>query len=317
MRILVNSPLLAAEGVAILEAAGLEVHTMEAFPSSERMAEELARLQAHALIARQGRINGLVMDASPHLRIVARHGTGTDDVDLAAAEARGLMVTRAPGANALAVAEHTIALILALLKGIPARGMAEGAWRPGTMVVRDIAGARLGLYGMGAIGQHTARLARHLGMEVFAFSRQTDPALYAHATRVASLDALLGCSDVLSLHTALTPETRQVINAETLARLPAGAYLVNTARGGLVDDAALVAALDRGHIAGAGIDVTEPEPPPADHPFRHHPRVILTPHIGGVTHASLAQMAIQAAECVVARLTGGAVPPERIVVAGT
>lgn len=316
MRVLVNSPLLAAEGVAILEAAGLEVHTMEAFPSSERMAEELARLQAHALIARQGRINGLVMDASPHLRIVARHGTGTDDVDLEAARRRGLLVTRAPGANALAVAEHTIALTLALLKGIPARGMAEGAWRPGTMFVRDIAGARLGLYGMGAIGRHTARLAHLLGMEVFAFSRQTDPAVYAHAKQVASLDALLACSDVLSLHTALTPETRQVINAETLARLPAGAYLVNTARGGLIDDAALIAALDRGHIAGAGIDVTEPEPPPADHPFRHHPGVILTPHIGGVTRGSLAQMAIQAAECVAARLTGGLVPPVRIVVPG-
>lgn len=316
MRVLVNSPLLAAEGVAILEAAGLEVHTMEAFPSSERMAEEAARLQVHAIIGRQGRFTAAVMDASPHLRIIARHGTGTDDIDLPAAAARGLMITRAPGANALAVAEHTIALVLALLKGIPAAGMAEGAWRPGEMRMRDIAGTRLGLYGLGAIGRQTARLAQALGMEVLAYSRQTDPAVYAHARRVPSLDALLAESAVLSLHTALTPETRQVINTATLARLPAGAYLVNTARGGLIEDAALVAALDSGHLAGAGIDVTEPEPPAADHPFRRHPRILLTPHVGGVTERSLTQMAVAAAECVVARLTGGIVPAARIVVPG-
>ncbi|WP_459674728.1 NAD(P)-dependent oxidoreductase [Acidisoma sp. 7E03] len=316
MRVLVNSPFLAAEGMAILEAAGLEVHTMEAFPSPARMAEEAGRLRVHAIIGRQGRFTAAVMDASPDLRIIARHGTGTDDIDLAAAEARGLMVTRAPGANALAVAEHTIALVLALLKGIPGAGMAAGAWRPGDMRMRDIAGTRLGLFGMGAIGRQTARLAQALGMEVLAHSRQTDPAVYAHARPLPSLDALLVESEVLSLHTALTPATRHVINAATLARLPTGAYLVNTARGGLVEDAALVAALDSGHLAGAGIDVTEPEPPAADHPFRHHPRILLTPHVGGVTHASLAQMAIQAAECVVARLTGDTVPPERIVVAG-
>ncbi|HTI01136.1 MAG TPA: NAD(P)-dependent oxidoreductase, partial [Acidisoma sp.] len=255
MRVLVSSPDIAAEGVAILEAAGLDIHTMEAFPSPQRLAEEAARLQVDAIIARQGRIDGLVMDASPRLRIIARHGAGTDEVDLDAARARNLLVTRTPGANAVAVAEHTLALVLALFKDIPALGkrVAEGGWRTGQMRVRDLAGARIGLYGMGPIGQETARLAHLLGMRVSAFSRRTAPEVYRHATRAPSLDALLAESEVLSLHTALTPETHHVIGARALATLPAGAFLVNTARGGLIDEAALIAALDSGHIAGAGL----------------------------------------------------------------
>jgi len=318
MRVLVNTPHLAVEGMAILEAAGLDIHTTEAFPSPERLAEEAARLQVDAIIARQGRINGLVMDASPRLRIIARHGAGTDEVDLEAARARNLLVTRTPGANAVAVAEHTLALILALFKDIPAlgRGVASGGWRSGQMRVRDLAGARLGLYGMGPIGQEMARLASLLGMRVSAFSRQTAPEVYRHATRAASLDALLADSEVLSLHAALTPETQHIIGATALARLPAGAFVVNTARGGLIDEAALIAALESGHIGGAGLDVTSPEPPPEDHPLRRHPKVVLTPHMAGVTEGAMAQMAIDAAECVVAKLTGQPVPPERIVVPG-
>lgn len=318
LRVLANTPHLAAEGVAILDAAGLDLHTMEAFPTPERLAEVAARLQVDAIIARQGRINGLVMDASPNLRIIARHGAGTDEVDLDAARARNLLVTRTPGANARAVAEHTLALILALFKDIPGlgRGLSEGGWRTGKMRSRDLAGARLGLYGMGPVGREVARLASLFGMQVSAFSRQTARDVYRHANRVESLEALLAGSDVLSLHAALTPETRHIIGAAALARLPAGAFVVNTARGGLIDEAALIAALDSGHIAGAGLDVTAPEPPPEDHPLRRHPKVVLTPHMAGVTEGAMAQMAIQAAECVVAKLTGQAIPPERIVVPG-
>ncbi len=318
MTVLVASPHLAAEGIALLEAAGCDVHYLEAFPSPERVAEAAARLGAAAIIARQGAITATVMDASPQLRIVARHGAGTDEVDLEAARARNLLVTRTPGANARAVAEHAITMTMLLVKDISAfqRRVAAGGWRDGHMRLRDIAGARLGLVGMGPIGRETARLATALGMEVTAFSRTADDTAFQHARRAPSLEALLAESQVLSLHTALTEATREMINGRTLALLPQGGLVVNTSRGGLIDEAALLAALDSGHVAAAALDVTTVEPPPEDHPFRRHPGVILTPHIAGVTEGSMAQMAKDAAECVVAALTGGSIPPARIVVAG-
>lgn len=316
--VLVNSPLLAPEGVAMLEAAGFTLHYTEAFPAPETVARIAARSDALAIIARQGAITAGVMDAAPGLRIIARHGAGTDEVDLGAARARGIMVTRTPGANARAVAEHALALMLTLLKQMPAlqAQTVGGGWREGGTMVGDAEGTRLGLLGLGPIGQHTARLASAFGMQVSALSRHAAPGAYAHARRAESLDALLAESDILSLHTALTPETRGLIGAEALARLPRGAFLVNTARGGLVDETALLDALESGHLGGAALDVTEPEPPAATHPFRRHPRVILTPHVGGSTHRSMAQLAIDAAECVIACLTGRPVPAERIVVPG-
>jgi D-3-phosphoglycerate dehydrogenase len=239
-----------------------------------------------------------------------------DEIDLEAARARGLLVTRTPGANARAVAEQAIAMILLLVKDIPSlqRHVAAGEWRDGAMRVRDVAGLRLGLIGMGPIGQETARLATAFGMTVSAFSRQADDTAFRHANRATSLDALLAESDILSLHTALTETTRAMLDARRLGLLPRGALIVNTARGGLIDEAALLAALDSGHVAGAALDVTAIEPPAADHPFRRHPAIVLTPHIAGVTEGSMAQMAQDAAECVVAALTGGTVPSERIVV---
>ena len=174
MTVLVNSPQLAAAGMTVLEAAGCDVHFLDSFPSPEHLAEAAARLGAAAIIARQGRITAAVMDAVPSLRIIARHGAGTDEVNLEAARARGLMVTRTPGANARAVAEHAVAMMLILAKDIPAlqRHVATGEWRGGQMRLRDVAGLRLGLVGMGPIGRETARLAAAFGMAVTAFSAQ-------------------------------------------------------------------------------------------------------------------------------------------------
>jgi D-3-phosphoglycerate dehydrogenase len=316
LTVLVTSPHLAAEGVDVLAAAGCDVHYLEAFPPPERVAEAVARLDVAGIIARQGRITGAVMDAGPGLRILARHGAGTDEIDLDAARARGLLVTRTPGANARAVAEHAITMILLLRKEVPRlqRRVADGAWRDGHMRLRDIAGTRLGLVGMGAIGQETARLAVALGMEVAAFSPSAPDDAFRHARRLSSLDALLAASDVLSLHAPLTERTRGLLDDRTLALLPRGALIVNTARGGLIDEAALLAALESGHVAGAAVDVAEVEPPDPAHPFRRHPAIVFTPHIAGVTDGSMARMARDAAECVVAALTGGTVPPDRIVV---
>jgi D-3-phosphoglycerate dehydrogenase len=187
--------------------------------------------------------------------------------------------------------------------------------------VRDIKGMRLGLLGYGAIGQAVAGLARGFGMTVAAFDPAMPDAAFGATRRdgegatrrAASLMELCGGSDVLSVHCPYAKATHHIVDAAALAALPAGSFVVNTARGGIVDEAALEAALAAGHLAGAGLDVFETEPPVAGYGLRNHPRVIVTPHVAGVTDGSLVNMGVMAAECIVTHLTGGVVPPERIV----
>ena len=313
--VVMTAPGLAAPAVRLLEEAGCAIHYMPPYPGAEAVAARAAEVQADAILCRQGRVDGPVMDASPRLRIVARHGVGMDEVDLAAARDRGLLVTRAPGSNTEAVAEHTLALILALAKDLlPLRArLAGGAWR-GSGSVRDIAGMRLGLVGTGSIGRAVARLARAFAMQVTAYDPAAPASAFDGIARADTLAALLPVSDALSLHCPLTPETRHVIDAGALAALPPGAFVVNTARGGLIDEAALYIALELGHVAGAALDVFEEEPPPPDHALRNHPRVFATPHVAGVTPGALVNMGVMAAECIVAALTGRDVPPQRIVI---
>ncbi len=313
MDVIMTAPRLAPAAAALIEAVGGRLHYMAPFPSAAEVAALAAKVQPVAILSRQGPVTAAAMDAAPGLRVIARHGVGVDDVDVAEAQRRGIVVTRAPGSNTQAVAEHTMALLLALAKDLPllSAQVADGAWRKAETKVRDVAGLRLGLVGCGAIGQAVARLATAFGMSAAAF----DPALpdSTGIERVASLHALLARSDVLSLHVPLLPTTRHLIGAAELAALPHGAVVLNTARGGLIDEAALLAALETGHLAGAGLDVFEDEPPPGDHPLRRHPRVICTPHVAGVTDGSLVNMGVMAAECIVAVLCGGPVPPGRLV----
>jgi len=314
--VIMTAPRLAAPAVAVLEAAGCAIHYMPPYPSAEAVATLTRAVQAHAILTRQGPVTAAAMDASPRLRIVARHGVGVDDVDLDAAKVRGIMVARAPGSNTRAVAEHTIAMILAMAKDFRALGesIAGGNWRGATTKVRDIHGMRLGLLGFGAIGRHVTGLAQAFGMQVMALGRP-GAALPNGVAVAADLSVLLRHSEVLSLHCPYAPATHHIIDAAALAAMPAGSYLVNTARGGIVDEAALLAALDSGHIAGAALDVFEIEPPPRDYGLRRHPRVLATPHVSGVTDGSLVNMGVMAAECIAACLTGAPVPAERIVVA--
>ncbi len=308
--VVMTAPRLAGPAVAVLEAAGCAIHYMAAYPSAADVASLVRATAADAVLTRQGPVLAEAMAASANLRVVARHGVGVDDVDLAEAAARGIVVTRAPGSNTAGVAEHALAMILALAKELRPTGahLASGHWREGAPAVRDIAGMRLGLVGFGAIGQAVARLADAFGMDVAHCRRPS-----ATGQDGAALAALLPRSDVLSLHCPLTPQTHHLIDAAALAALPAGAYVVNTARGGLVDETALAAALDSGHIAGAALDVFEGEPPAADHPLRNHPRAIVTPHVSGTTPRSMIAMGVMAAECIAAVLTGAPVPQGRVV----
>ena len=303
--VVMTSPRLAAPAVDLLERAGCTLHYMAPYPSAGAVADLTGAVQADAIISRQGPVTAAAMDASRRLRVVARHGVGVEDVDLAAAAARGIVVTRAPGSNARAVAEHTLALVLALAKDLRplSASIAAGGWRAAGTAVRDVAGLRLGLVGFGDIGRRVAGLAEAFGMDVAHHARGSGMAL----------GALLARTDVLSLHCPYTPQTRHMIDAAALAALPPGGFVINTARGGLIDEAALLAALESGHVAGAGLDVFEGEPPAADDALRRHPRVIVTPHVSGVTAGSLVTMGVMAAECVVGVLSGSGVPAGRIV----
>ncbi len=305
--VVMTAPRLAGPAVAVLEAAGCAIHYMPAYPTAGAVAALVRATAADAVLTRQGPVLADAMAASPNLRVVARHGVGVDDVDLAAAAAHGIVVTRAPGSNTAGVAEHTMAMILALAKQLRPIGahLAAGHWREGSVPVRDVAGMRLGLVGFGSIGQAVARLAAAFGMEV-AHIRRPSPSEPA-------LAALLSRSDVLSLHCPYTPELHHLIDAAALAALPLGAFVINTARGGLIDEAALAAALDSGHLGGAALDVFEGEPPGPDHSLRDHPLAIVTPHVSGTTPRSMVAMGVMAAECIAAVLTGNPVPDGRTV----
>ena len=306
--VLITAAKLAPEAVALLEQARLTPVYTAAYPEQDALVAAVREHRPVALLHRQGLIDGAVLDAAaPHLRVVARHGAGIDGIDVPAAEARGITVARAAGANSRAVAEHSMALLLALLKDLPAvsEGMREGRWEKATRVTRDAEGLALGIVGYGAIGSKVARFADAFGMRVMAY----DPylpgdGLPGPGERVADLPSLLARSEALSLHCPLSEETRGMIGAAQFAAMPKGSLLVNAARGGIVDEAALLAAIEAGRIAAAALDVFATEPLPADSPLRRHPRVLASPHLAASSVRGGVAMATGAAECIVAVLAG-------------
>jgi D-3-phosphoglycerate dehydrogenase len=239
--------------------------------------------------------DGPALDRAPHLRVIARTGIGVDKIDLDAATNRGVAVCNTPDAPTVSTAEHTITLLLAVAKRI---GGAQSALRSGGRDFfgshdgREVAAKVLGLVGIGRIGTSVARMARGLNMTVIAYDPFVEATTAAEAgiPLVDSLDHLLGEADVVSLHLPLTHETRRLINADRIARMKTGAILLNTARGGLVDHDALLAALDNGQLFGAGLDVTDPEPLPPNHPLLHRDDVVVTPHIAAATAAGKARL---------------------------
>jgi (S)-sulfolactate dehydrogenase len=254
----------------------------------------LARVAgAGALIVRnRTAVDEALLAAAPGLRAVGRLGVGLDNIDVAACSAAGVAVFPATGANSLAVAEYVVATAMMLLRGayLSTGEVAAGGWpRARLSQGRETAGKSLGLVGFGDIGQLAAKLAQGLGMRVLA----SDPLLPDDAPAWArlgvgrlELDALLPEVDVLSLHVPLTASTRGLLDAARIGRLRRDAVLINTARGGIVDEAALAAALRSGALGGAALDVFDDEPLPAGSPLAGAPNLILTPHIGGVTRES-------------------------------
>jgi len=244
--------------------------------------------------------------AQPRLRVVGRAGVGVDNIDVAAARQVGVIVVNAPLASTDAVAEHTLALMLALARHLPQAdaSLRRGEWRKSEFLGTELGGKTLGLIGLGRIGAAVAERARALGMAVVAYDPLLSPEEIAvRGARPLGLQALLAEADYLSLHVPLTPETRGLLDAHALARLRPGARVVCTARGGLVDEAALLAALDTGRLAGAALDVFEEEPPRPG-PLLNHPALILTPHIAAQTVEAQARAALDIVAEVLAALRG-------------
>lgn len=315
--VLITGPDLAAPAVDLLAAAGLTPVYVPPYTGGEGLAEIVRAADPVGIVSRMGRLDAAAMDAAPSLRVISKHGVGVDNIDLAAAGERGIPVLVATGANAVSVAEHAITLMLAVAKRLVPmdRSLREGRWEKPGFKGREIAGSTLGLVAFGAIARHTARMAQALGMNVIAYDPfcPADTMQAAGIRRVEDVDALVAEADVISLHSPLTDATRNLIDARRLALMKPEAIIVNTARGGLIDEAALASALAEGRIAGAGLDSFAQEPPPADHPFWTEPRLVMTPHIGGVTTAANARVGVEAAQGIIDHLAGRDLPPARIV----
>lgn len=309
--ILVTASKLAQNGVALLEKANARIIYLKE-DSAEAVEKIMASEPVDAVISRTVTLSEKSIASCPTLKVISKHGVGVSNIAVDAATARGIPVYVTPGANAQSVAEMTLGLMFAAARhiGWMDRELHEGRWSRKQDGV-ELAGKTLGLIGFGQIGQRVARVCTALGMEVIAF----DPAMSGKSSPIEgvrlieNIDQLLPLSHVLSLHVPLNRFTRNMLGATQFAQLPTGAILVNTARGEVVDEDALVAALQSGRLHAAGLDTMATEPLPAHSPLTKLANVVLTPHVGGSTPAALAAMAAGAARNVLGWLQGTPVDP--------
>ena len=267
----------------LLEHTQVDYH--DTLPTSEEgLIERIAGADIVINIRSSTRFSDNVLHRSPQLRLLSLWGTGTDNVDLPAAARHGVTVANTPGVSAFSIAEHALALMLAVARRIPRvdSEVRQGRWPRGQAA--QMHGKTLGVIGLGAVGRQFARIGAGIGMRVLAWTMHPNPAL---GFELVPLDQLLQSSDVVSLHLRLSAETRGFIGARQLEQMKPSAFLINTARGPIVDQEALLAALTSSRIAGAGLDVFDVEPLPPGHPLARLENVVLTPHSAGVTPEAL------------------------------
>lgn len=290
---------------AVLASLGAELRSQQC-----RSEEEIIALahDADAILNCYAKMTARVIEGLERCRIIARYGIGVDNVDLAAATKAGILVTNVPDYCIDEVSDHALALLLALARQIVA---ADGAVKTGAWDVVAHAGIRrlrgqvLGLLGFGKIGRALALKARALGIKVLVYDPYIDSGLIAHVgVEAVTFDKLLAEADAISIHVPLTPETRDLIGKQELARMKPSAFLINTSRGGIVDERALAVALKENRLGGAALDVLSGEPPPRDHPLRQAPNIILTPHLAFYSKESVIELQTKAAEEVARALKG-------------
>ena len=292
----------------LLESGGYDVH-IERGPLGEAKMMELAGDFDAFLCGDDALTRQVLEKCTPRLKVISKYGIGLDKIDLDACADLGLPVLFTPGVNHTTVAEHTFALLLALVRNLitEANHCRAGEWT--RLTGHELWKKKIGLVGLGRIGQEVAIRARAFDMEVHAFGNYwpTEFAEQHNIIRHDSVETLFSAVDIISPHTKLTAATEGLINAERIALMPKGSYVVNTSRGELADNTAILAALDSGHLEGYAADVLDQEPPPADHPVLTHPKTIVTPHIGSRTYESVPRQAMKATQNLINALSGGEV----------
>ncbi|WP_085032939.1 hydroxyacid dehydrogenase [Ensifer aridi] len=315
--ILVTGPAINEQAAQIAASKGYTVAYVPPYTSEEDLVRMVTELDPVGVIVRMGRFGAAAIDAAPSLRVLSKHGVGVDNIDVDAASRRDIPVVVAAGANALSVAEHAIALIFATVKRIVPldSGLRAGRWEKPGFAGKELAGMTIGLVGFGAIARQTAAFARSLGMKVRAYDPFADEEAFADTgvARDTDVEGLIAGCDIVSLHCPLTPETRNLLDDRRLGLMKSGSYVINTGRGGLIDEDALLRAIESGHVAGAGLDTFQTEPPAADHPFWKHQKIVVTPHIGGVTREANVRVGVDAVEGILAVVEGRPLGRERIV----
>jgi len=269
---------------------------MDAYESTAAAFEDIARYDA--VVVRVTELDRAVIERATNLTVIAKHGTGLDNVDVAAASENDIVVCNTPGVNSRSVAEHAIALLFGVRRNLAAadRHVRAGGWDRSAFVGSELQDTTLGLMGFGSIAQETATIAQGIGIDVVFYDpHHPDDEVPAGIDRVGDLGDLFETADAVSLHVPLVESTRHAVSTAQFAALGEHGVLINTSRGGVVDKDALLEALDTDTIAGAGIDNFETEPPGEDHPIYEHSGVLLTPHIGGLTHDALERMSRRAA----------------------
>lgn len=271
------------------------------------LVRKLKDFNPDGLIVRQGKITAEVQNAAPQLKVICKHGVGMDNIDCVNAAQRGIPVMFTPFANFESAAEHTLALLLALARRISQedKRIRSGVFDKKKYDGLELFEKTLGIIGFGKIGRRFAELVAPFKINVLVYHpSNTEESLPAHISKVKHVADLLSQADMISLHCPLTPETRGMVNKQTIASLKQGVYIINTARGGLVNEGDLLLALQEGRVAGAALDVFEEEPPTANHPLFKLENVIFTTHVAGMSDNSVKNMGIESAKNVLAVLKG-------------
>lgn len=307
MKVLVSDNI-APKGIEILKKAGLEVDVKTGL-SAEELKKGINKYDA--LIVRSAtKVTGDIIDSAKNLRVIGRAGSGLDNIDKTAATKRGIVVMNTPGGNTITTAEHTMALLLSMARQIPqaTASMKQGKWEKKKFTGVELYNKILGIIGLGNIGSQVAKMAQGMGMNVITY----DPFLSEEKARAlgvkgVGLEELIKKSDFITIHTPLTNETKALINAERIAMMKDGIRLINSARGGIVDERALYEALKSGKVAAAALDVFEKEPPEKEYPLLSLDNVACTPHLGAATEEAQENVAIAVAEQVVDYLKSGTI----------
>jgi D-3-phosphoglycerate dehydrogenase len=305
MKVLVTEPI-HENGLAILGEVAEVVQAPDANPQTIKSLIN----DCDAVLIRSAKITADIMQNAPNLKCVAKHGIGVDNIDVAEASRRGIKVVNAPFSNVNAVAEHTLSFILSMLKDMPNldRRIREEEYAPVRKSVKlgELRGKEIGFIGLGRIAKRVIELLRPFGVTIRAFDPYASKEVFEtlDVEPIASIEALLPISDVVLIHVPLTPETKYLLNAERLALMKPGSMLVNSARGGIVEEKALVDALENGQLRFAATDVFESEPPSGDNPLFERRDIIFSPHCAALTAEALEAMATQSAAGVASVLRG-------------